>query len=222
MNLSALRAHVRSLTGIQSTALLTDADLDIFINEAYLDICRSHDWPFLLNQTVLNLNSGVASYSLPAGVRENSILSVAVLSNDVNRRQLQPRNRVSVDNTRGPLPTGEPTEYVVWRGTIEFWPVPEVSEAVTIRYYEEPAILVLTTDTPVFDSIFHTGIAYAASVKVLIREGDDTERRGYYNAQTLQVTEAMRSDYLVDKDRSLFRLGGRRDIYQRRNRYYGA
>jgi hypothetical protein len=222
VNLSALRSHVRSLTGIQSTALLADADLDIFINEAYLDICRSHAWPFLLNQATLNLSSGVSSYTLPAGVRENAILSVVVLSNDSNRRQLQPRNRVSVDNTRGPLPTGEPTEYNVWRGDIEFWPTPELNEIVTIRYYEEPAILVTGTDTPVFDSIFHTAVAYAAAVKVLVREGDDTERRGYYNAQALQLVEAMRKDYLVDKDRSLFRLGGRRDIYQRRNRYYGA
>jgi hypothetical protein len=222
LNLSALRNHVRSLVAIASTDILSDADLTTFINESYLEIMRDADWPFLRNETTLTLVPGQASYTLPAGVGETAIASVAVLSDDANRRQLRPRSRYSVDDTLGPLINGKPNEYNTWRGNIQFWPTPDMTETVNIRYFSEPSDLVNNTDVPTFDAKFHTIIAYGAAVRVLYREGDDTDRRSFYNAQYRNGLEQMKQDYLSERDRSIFRLGGRRRIWGRRDNYYGV
>jgi hypothetical protein len=222
LNLSALRNHVRSLVAINSTDLLSDADLTIFINESYMDILRDADWPFLRNQTTLVMVPGTASYNLPAGVGETQIASIAALSDDTNRRQLKPRNRYATDDSPGPLVTGYPTEYSVWRGQIQVFPTPDASETLTIRYLEDPVELATNTDTPIFDSKFHTVVAYGAAVRVLFREGDDTERRQFYFQQFNRGLEQMKGDYLSERDRSLFRLGGRRRVFGRRDNYYGV
>jgi len=222
VNLSQLRTHVRTLTGIQSTDLLSDADLNVFINEAYQDICRSHDWPFLRNDATLNISPGVASYTLPAGVEENSILSAVILTNDANRRQLQPRAQASVDRSPGTVSQARPNEYSCWRGSIQLHPTPNIAEVVTLRYFSSPTDMANDSDVPVFGTNYHTAIAYGAAVKVLIREGDDTERRAFYSNSLQTFVEAMRSDLLVERDRSVFRLGGRRETKPSRNRYYGV
>ena len=222
MNLTQLRAHVRSLVAIASTDIVSDADLTIFVNEAYLEIMRDADWPFLRNEATVTLVTGQATYALPAGVGETSIASVAVQSNDANRRQLKPRSRYSVDDTLGPLINDNPKEYNTWRGDIQFWPTPNMTETVTIRYFSEPAELVNNTDTPTFESKFHTIIAYGAAVRVLYREGDDTERRAYYNTLFRTGIEQMKEDYLSERDRSIFRLGGRQRIWGRRSTNYGV
>ncbi len=222
MNLSQLRSHVRSLTGIQSTAIVSDADIDLFINEAYQEINREADWPFLRAQTTITTVVNQPTYTLPAGVADNSIASVAILSNDVNRRQLKPRSRYSTDDSPGPYLIGRAKEYSVWNGVIEFYPTPDAVETINLRYFSEPANLVNNTDSPIFDAKFHSLVAYGASVRVLIREGDDTERRGYYNLQFQNGMEQMKGDYLSERDRSILRLGGRRRIFGRRDTYYGV
>lgn len=222
MNLSALRTHVRTLVAIPSTDILSDSDLTVFLNESYLEIMREADWPFLRNETTLTIVPGTASYSLPAGVGETAIASVAVLSNDANRRQLKPRSRYSVDDTLGPLINDKPQEYNTWRGGIQFWPTPSINETITIRYFSEPVELVTGTDVPAFDNKFHTIIAYGAAVRVLYREGDDTERRAYYNTLFRNGIEQMKEDYLSERDRSIFRLGGRQRIWGRRSTNYGV
>ena len=223
MNLSDLRTHVRSLTAIQSTDILSNADLDIFINEAYFEICRDADWPFLRAETSLTISTGVDTYALPAGVQETRIASFSSLNtNDSNRRQLRPRSRFSTDDSPGPLINGRPLEYSCWTGYVKLFPVPDAAETLTIRYYTFPAKLTNTSDVPVFDEKFHTLIAYGASVRVLVREGDETERRGYYLTQFKNGMEQMKTDYLSERDQSLLRLGGRRRVFPRRRNTYGV
>jgi hypothetical protein len=222
MNLSALRSQVRSLTGIQSTDIISNADLNIFINEAYLEICRESDWPFLRNQTTLTLSSGNADYALPAGVGENAIASIVALADDSNRRQLRPRSRYSTDDSPGPMRTGHPLEYSCWRDYITFYPTPQVAETLTFRFFLEPVELSSDSDTPIIPAKFQSLVAYGASVRVLIREGDETERRTYYNTQFLNGLNQMKNDLLSERDRSLLRLGGRRRIVGRRDTTYGV
>ncbi len=223
MNLTALRAHVRTLTGIPSTTILSDADLTIFLNEAYNEIIRDADWPFMRTETTLNLAAGVAEYTVP-NVVEGTIASIVSLSNDTNRRQLRPRNRYSTDDSPGPVATGYPYEYSAWTaGKIMFFPTPDQAETLTIRHFFQTLNeLSSGTDQPVFDSRFHTVVAYGAAVKVLIREGDETERRTYYQAQFLQGLDQMKGFYLQERDRSIFRLGGRQRVFGRRANRYGV
>ena len=215
-------ARVRSLTGINSTSILTDADLKAFINEAYQEINREADWPYLRQETTLLTTPGTASYALPAGVAENNIASMVVLSNDGNRRQLKPRSRFTTDDSPGPRLTGKPREYSCWRGNVELYPAPNIGETITIRYYTELSDLVNTTDIPAMDAKFHSLLAYGASVRILVREGDETERRSYYLTQFMTGMDQMKGDLLAERDRSLLRLGGRGRVFARRRRDYGV
>lgn len=223
MNLSDLRSHVRSLTAIASTDIISNADLDIFINEAYFEICREADWPFLRAETTLNVATGVDTYTLPVGVQETRIASIASLAtNDSNRRQLRPRSRYTTDDSPGPVINGRPLEYSCWTGSIKLFPVPDDAEALTIRYLTNPTKLTTGTDVPVFDEKFHSLIAYGAAVRVLVREGDDTERRAYYLTQFRSGMEQMKTDYLSERDQSILRLGGRRRVFPRRRNTFGV
>lgn len=222
MNISQLRAQTRNLTGIQSTDLLSNAELDIYLNEAYYEICRSHDWPFLLNKTTINITPGTETYALPADVVGPNIASVAILSNDNNRRQLHIRSRISMDRTSGPLPISKPTEYYWEDSTIGFWPLPSQAETVTIRYFTLPDLLSDANPTPIIPSDYTNAIAYGAAVRILMKEADDTDRGKGYNDYFHELIDGLRSDLLVERDRATFRLGGRRKTYPSRNRYYGA
>ena len=222
MNLSQLRTQTRSLTGIQSTDILSNTELDIYINEAYSEICRAHDWPFLINKDTINITSGTDTYALPASITGPNIASVVILSNDNNRRQLNMRSRVSMDRTSGPLPISKPVEYF-WDGAyIGFWPVPNASETVTIRYYSMPSILSDANPTPIIPDEYTNAIAYGAARRILMKEADDTQRGKGYEDYFLQLIEDMRKDILTERDRGIFRLGGRRKTYPSRTRYYGA
>lgn len=222
MNLLNLRTYVRSLTGIGSIDILSTADANQFINEAYNEILRESDWPFLRSFTNLTINSGTATYSLPANVFEGQIASVSVLSNDTNRRQLRPRNRYSTDDSPGPLSTGNPMEYSVYNGAVQFFPVPNATEVVTFRFFNILPEMTVDSDTPFFDSKFHNIVAYGAAVKVLYREGDDTERRKYYTEQFYRGIDQMKTQLLSERDRSIFRIGGRRRVFGRRDPFYGV
>lgn len=222
MNLSELRAHVRSLTGIQSTDILSDADLTIFINEAYQEINREADWPYLRDEAILTTDPGVAQYQLPNELRENNIASIVALANDGNRRQLRPRSRYATDDSPGPTLNGRPVEYSCWRTILELYPTPTTTENLTVRYFAELPNLELDEDEPAFEAKFHSIVAYGAAVRALIREGDETERRSYYNNQFLSGVEQMRGDLLVERDRSLLRIGGRSRIFGRRSRRFGV
>jgi len=103
-----------------------------------------------------------------------------------------------------------------------FFPTPNQTEVLKIRYFATVADLSSGTDTPIFDAKFHTVIAYGAAVKALVREGDDTERRGYYQGQYLQGVDQMKGDYLAERDRSIFRIGGRQRVFGRRANRYGV
>ena len=47
MNLSAIRAYVRDLTGVYSTDVISDTLLTRWVNESYRELARMHTWPWL-------------------------------------------------------------------------------------------------------------------------------------------------------------------------------
>ena len=58
MNLTALDAYTRNLTGVQSTDVVTSSLMTQFINEAYKEIARRQGWPWLVGGTVTPLATG--------------------------------------------------------------------------------------------------------------------------------------------------------------------
>ncbi len=94
MNLSDLRARVRSLTGIPSTSILTDAMLDAYINEAYRDVATAYDWPWLTGTWGMSTDGYDPSVGiqLPTSnpvIRENRVLQV--YSDDASKGRILTR-----------------------------------------------------------------------------------------------------------------------------------
>jgi hypothetical protein len=58
MNLTALDAYTRDLTGIFSTDVVTSSLMNRFINEAYKELARRQGWPWLVGGTVSELTTG--------------------------------------------------------------------------------------------------------------------------------------------------------------------
>lgn len=220
MILSDLRSMVRSLTGVPSTAILSDATLNTYINETYRDVCTAYDWPFLTASTTVSTAGydPAVGITLPAGVRENRVLTVYKDVVDSTRRQLSQRSRFTVHDQSGSLSSGTATEYVLKGGKLFLFPLPE-SETLTIDYVSVPTTLTDSAgfNTPVFYDEYHSMLAYGAAVRVLIAEGDETERRGFYRAQYVENLERMRVEYMSNRDKSTMRFGGRMSNRRIRN-----
>jgi hypothetical protein len=215
VNLTDFRSRVRALTGVSSTAILTDAVLDVYINEAYRDVCRAYDWPWLtatysLSTAGYSETTGIQLPTSSPNIRENRILSVYKDDPADDRRVLTKRSRYTINDIDGSWSTGDATEFVTKNGYIFFYPAPG-SETLKIDYLTVVSDLVATPSptSPIFDSEFHGIVAYGAAVRVLIAEGDDTERRQYYRGQFQELLEQMREEYLSNRDKSTLRLGGR-------------
>jgi hypothetical protein len=58
MNLTALDAYTRDLTGIFSTDVVTSTLMTRFINEGYKELARRQGWPWLVGGTVTPLSAG--------------------------------------------------------------------------------------------------------------------------------------------------------------------
>ena len=227
MNLTDLRTRVRALTGIPSTSILTDAVLDVYINEAYRDVCRAYDWPWLtatysLSTAGYNEATGVLLPTSSPKIRENRILSVYKDSPSSERRVLTKRSRWTINEEDGSMFVGSANEFTTKNGYLFLYPLPE-SETLKIDYLQviDDLVATPTVTSPVFDDEFHGVVAYGAAVRVLIAEGDDTERRQYYRTQFLEILEQMREEYLSNRDKSTMRLGGRISWRNGRNTRFG-
>lgn len=225
MNLSDLRTRVRALTGIPSTSILPDAILDAYINESYRDVATAYDWTWMTGTYTMYVVSydSELGFELPTAnpsIKDNKILQIySDASGD--ERVLTRRSRWTInENNEGVSGSGKATEYVLKNGYVFLYP-PSRDESLKIDYILSTPSLTLTTDSPLFSSEFHSVLAYGAAVRVLIAEGDDTQRKEFYNTQFKEILEQMRKDYLSNRDKSTLRLGGRVSWRNGRNTRYG-
>ena len=66
MTLAELRAYVRDLTGIYSTDLLPDTLLNRWLQEAYTELNRDKDWPWVIDITSGTIAEGAVQIPLPS------------------------------------------------------------------------------------------------------------------------------------------------------------
>jgi len=218
MNLSAIRTRVRSLTSILSPSILSDAEIDAFVNEAHTLICLTADWPFLVYTTtgLATSNDPLAIVDLPTyspapGVElsrtAQRIIDVYASTAPGDKPwQLFERAQPTIsENT-----TGYPREYE-WNAagtTLRLYPTPSSLFYLRIRLVLDPIPMVLPTDQPLLPVAFRHGIAYMAAALILEREADTTGRIAAYENRVAEVIEEMRR-LLLTSGRPTFTIGGR-------------
>jgi len=204
MNLSALRQHVRDLTGVYSSDVVSDTLINTWVNEAYNEVARERDWDWL-EQTHSGLVpapvAGIHTINLTNGTRR--VLS-AYLIND--NGQVEEMSQVpELDHIENDDP--KVSYDVNFSGVFRFTPEQRTDLTVKIRYTRTNVNLATNTDVPSFDEQFHVMLAYRAAVKVLQFLSDDTQRAETFLNEYGVLLAGMYDLYELDHDSRTFQLG---------------
>lgn len=201
MNLGQIRSRVRKVSGFTMPELYEDGDLDSLINEVYLDVCGTEDWPFLYADDVEMTTEGDAVVDLPWPVRTMS--SVSATAGPLHETTLDELDELDEDRT------GKPELYArLDHRRLLLWPLPDADYALRLRGWREPTPLSSDNDTPTFEGEFHPLLAYETAARLLVEFGDFDRVEGL-RGQASDVISRMRVRYLSSKDRGLIQMGGR-------------
>lgn len=204
MNLSALRQHVRDLTGVYSTDVVSDTLVNLWINEAYNEVARDRDWDWLEQSYTAAVPapvSGVHTINLANGTRR--IITAYLVNTNGSVEEMV--NTPTLDSVEDDSPK---VYYDVnFSGVFRFTPEQPLDYTVRIRYSAANVSLSSDSDVPAFDEQFHAIVAYRAAVKVLQFVSDDTPRSEYYLNEYASLLAGMYSLYELDHDYRTFQLG---------------
>jgi hypothetical protein len=210
VNLAALRARTRQLSGAELDDLRSNAEVDEVIRECYRQIAQLDTWRWREAIDDLETEADEPVYDLPAGVEE--IRSVQAL--EVNGQSLPlPLQEVTLRDlltlTRRDDPQ-LPRFYARFAvGKVRLGPVPD--DAYTIEVYGQAPLTALDgdSDEPQWDERFHALIAYLAAAVILDEEGqDELAQRRRMRAE--ELTAEMVSFYQISKDKTPIQVGGGR------------
>jgi hypothetical protein len=210
MDLDELRTRVRSLTSILSTSVLSDDELDAFINEAHNLLCLAADWPFMVHTETVTFGTGDDGVvvPLPSGRTAQRVLDVYAYGASGDKpwqmfERAEPR--IQEDSTGWP----REFEWVAATDTLRVYPVPSKDFQVRVRLVLDPVRMVDDADEPLLPVAYRHGIAYMASALLLEREADTTGRVDAFQARAAGSVEEMRR-LLLTTSRPSFIIGGRR------------
>ena len=210
MNLGTLRDRARALSGIRLQTLRSDEQIDLVLNESYLEVATLAQWPFLRGSAQVTLTSGVDSFETPIGFSEVTGISYSTSSGDSLR--LQPSTIDEIDRLKDE--NGEPVLYArVDEKEFIVWPTPDSSITLNIRGKKSVEPLKRDSDNPIFEEQFHPMIAYRAAARMLAEEGDDSGRSEFYQNEANIFYGRMQQFYLRTGDVGMFVMGGRRRRY---------
>ena len=137
---------------------LTDARKDLFINDAYHEICQFMPWPFLRVATTTNA---------PATLTDiDHVLSVY---DATNKRMLRSADNRDLETSVA----GTPTYWYLDGDVLRVEPTQVTS--LTIRYIKVPVDLTAGTDSPIVPSRFRSLIVDIAQIAVLSEDADNAE-----------------------------------------------
>jgi hypothetical protein len=204
MNLVDLRARARDESGIAASSIVSDATLNAYINESYLELARMRPWPWARQSVLIETEAGIASYALPAGLQH---VEVVTARTGDRPRTLDQRTAFDIDAIVRPAAfvqgEGLPLEYGVndARSEITLFPTPSAGESLVVLYQATPEVMAGTA-SPSFDAQFHHMLALMAAVKALISRGDESKRVEGFVAQIRQLIVEMERWYLTNPDPS--------------------
>lgn len=180
-DLTAIRAKVRKLTGRPTTAQLTDADLDNFIDNYYRNVLplQSHSEEFNKFASSAGFTgttvAGTGEYALGADVFGigNPIIfdgETIPLWYDLNAfiNKFPPS-----DTTQS-----KPTHALVYERKLYLRPLPDDNDGSNYTFeapkIDRPTSLTAVSDQPI-DQMFGPTIAYGAAVDILLDNGEDDQ-----------------------------------------------
>lgn len=206
MNRGEIRDLVRDLTGIESSDVVSDTLINLWINESYNEIARERDWDWL---------EITATGSLPAAVNDVHTITLAngtrrVISAYLVSSAGYVRELIEVpelDHVMQYDDSRYPKYDVTFAGVVSIAPEQPVGETYKIRYTRTSVDLTADNQSPVFDGQFHAALAYRAAVKVLSFVSDDTNRTDSYVREYGILMDGMVSIYENSHDDRPIQIG---------------
>lgn len=205
--LANFRSRVRELTGIRSPGVLTDTEIDAFVNEASFAVLASRDWPFLIETANVVVDTGDSSATFTSlSATAHRVVDVYAQTGNSRAFQLFERAESLI-----PEPfTARPSEFYWNPGTATMDLYPNVSGewVLTGRFVIEPSALVVDSDVSPIPERFAACVPFLAAARILEREGDQSERAERFEARAWELVGDMVRVLLTSSRRTAV-LGGR-------------
>lgn len=170
MQLSEIRDQARFETMKENTVEVTDAQLDIIVNQGYHEISVFTDWPWLYASTTITLVADQANYALPADYQK----TIALIDddNDETIPYLSPElywHRVGNDTGNS---SATPDFFTIYNDDINLTPIPSSADTnrLTLKYYKTITELSADGDEPVFHDAFHYALVEYTKWRLWERE----------------------------------------------------
>lgn len=205
MDRSELRSRLRELSGHHMVELLTDAEANLFLQEAHQSLLALAPWSFLQDEANATVAAGATEATVPAGVQEVR----EVFLTGANRRRLRRRTIEQLDAQPTFRATGIPWGWAPAEdGTIRVFPAPTTQLSVTIvGWPDSPPTLGTDGSQPPYDARYHEVVAYEAARNLLVREGDDSGRAQRYEHMVAWIVSTMARRYLPDGEQPIYPPG---------------
>jgi hypothetical protein len=203
MTLSDLRTYVRDLTGIYSTDILPDALLNRWLQEAWTEVNRAEDWPWLAAEASNTLNTPNTTITLTNySGRMKEVVAVFPSGLIVQVPSSQGLiNTVDGDND---------PKYYNTASNVGITFTAAFDENVTIKtnYYVNTSALATSGDASPINEELEPLLAYRAAAKTLRANSDDSTRADYYQSEFDKMLELTKLDYAIDNDLGPIQIGG--------------
>jgi hypothetical protein len=202
-NVAGMIRMVRDLTGIYSVQSLPDSLILVYINNAYNELSRRHDWGWLEGTYEIPLPApagGAHSLALPDGTRR-IMEAYIVFANGQVQEMINTPNlaRIEVNDSR--------VYYDVdFAGNVIIRPV-QTEGTVKFRYLKANVNLVTNTDVPAFDSSFSMILPYRTAITVLSQLAPDDGRIPAFEAEFTSLYQGMYTMYELVHDNRSFQIG---------------
>jgi len=203
MTLSDLRSYVRDLTGVYSTDILPDALLDRWLAEAYTEVNRFEDWPWMSSSASGTIATGATTVTLTNS--SGRIKEFAVTYPDGTVIQMIPR--------KGLIQTVEDDDEdyfydVDSSGNLVLSKAFDSNVTYKVTFLKTGPSLSGSGQASAIPAEFEPLLAYRAAVKVLNSQADDSGRAAVYAQEYAAMLSALQTDTITDDDLGPIQIGG--------------
>lgn len=182
---------IRLQTVVEDTNV-TDANINLIINQGIHEVSVAEDWPFLQASTTIDLSDSTQTYALSSEASDFN--RAEALVDDDHDRTLEFMSPTSffyeVGNDTGNESTN-PEFWTIWENKIYLSPIPSSDDTarLTLYYYKNPTTLSADDDTPEWDVAWHWILVEYGKWKLYEREEYFTEAERAFNSYTRYLAD---------------------------------
>lgn len=147
-----MRDMIRAIARVE-TQDISEADLDIYLNEGYDRVMMHQTWPWMVASATddITLIAGTRDYTPTSTVLQ--VLTAVNATQDYQIRRMSLQQLIRYDGSV--TSNSRPTHYFFTQGTIKFFPTPDAADTVELTTIETPAFAGLDASVPPFQALFH-------------------------------------------------------------------